>query len=322
MALPRIGQELVLGLNGCGSRADSTTMRLPIHQIRSRGAGWVAVASCGLVATLAFLATTPFQGSDGRTASTNAFGTARNAQRGLEAPTVASSMSGAHTSTRAIPKRSTTTTDARPPKSSVTDHAHGGSGHAAQMPTDSSHTPDTIASSGIPSTVPTVIQGGSTHGGVYCNGWITRIAPPSHLTIYDATHGRTPTIGDCANAHAFYGAVVTANSKYGDINVAIANNFRPGGDPAGQYAQHYVNWNKTPGVADPNNPEGLVYHFDAAGHATLLGIYFFETTSPLVQPAGPLTVWHSHMPTSARMLHVWTFPGCRDPFAFMISGAM
>ena len=139
--------------------------------------------------------------------------------------------------------------------------------------------------------------------------------------MYDSTGGRPPTATDCANAHAFYNAVQAANSKYADIKVAKAHNFRPGGDPPGQYAQHYVNWNKTPGVADPTNPEGLVYHFDAQGHATLIGIYFFESGGPLRQPAGPLTMWHSHTPTSARMLHVWMFPGCKDPFAFMISSA-
>ena len=181
--------------------------------------------------------------------------------------------------------------------------------------------PPVVAATTPPTSTTTVVRGGSTSGGVYCNGWITRVAPASHLTIYDTTGGRAPSVGDCSNARAFYNRAVAANSKYADINVAKANNFRPGGDPPGQYAQHYVNWNKTPGVADATNPEGLVYHFDSAGNATLIGIYFFESGGPLTQPAGPLTIWHSHTPTAARMLHIWTFPGARDPFALMLSGA-
>ncbi len=185
--------------------------------------------------------------------------------------------------------------------------------------------PGNVGVASPPATAPTrttIVRGGSTHAGSYCNGWITRVAAPQ-LTIYDNTGGRAVTASDCANAHAFYNAVAAANAKYGNINVAKANNFRPGSDPAGQYIQHYVNWNNTAGVADPTNPEGLAYHFDAAGHATLMGVYFFESAgTTLRQPAGPLTAWHSHTPTSSRMLHVWLFAGCRDPFAFMISGAM
>jgi hypothetical protein len=219
--------------------------------------------------------------------------------------------------TRATRARVSTTTAAapKPTQPSPTTHDH----HSMQPSATTAAAP--VAAATTPTTTATVVHGGSTHGGVYCNGWITRVAPASHLTVYDSTNGRVPNATDCANAKAFYNRAVSANAKYADINVAKANNFRRGGDPPSQYAQHYVNWNKTPGVADATNPEGLVYHFDASGHATLIGIYFFEKGGPLTQPAGPLTIWHSHSPTAARMLHVWTFPGVRDPFALMLNGA-
>jgi hypothetical protein len=144
----------------------------------------------------------------------------------------------------------------------------------------------------------------------------------AHLVVDDSTGGRPPTAQDCANARAFYNAVVAANSKYADINVALANNFKPGGDPPGQYAQHYVQWGPSPWIADPNRPEGLVYHFDASGHATLLGVMFTEQSNNLPQPGGPLTVWHHHHTGNAgHMLHVWMFPGVQDPFALMVTSA-
>jgi hypothetical protein len=158
--------------------------------------------------------------------------------------------------------------------------------------------------------------------GVFCNGWIHRKAPSPHMVVDDRTGGRAPTAQDCANARAFYNAVVAANSKYADINVALAANFRPGGDPPGQYGQHYVQWGPSPGIADPNHPEGLVYHFDSSGHATLLGVMFVEQSNNLPQPGGPITVWHHHHTGNAgHMLHVWFFPGVQDPFALMISSA-
>ena len=158
--------------------------------------------------------------------------------------------------------------------------------------------------------------------GVLCGGWINRRPPPAHMIVDDSTGGRTPTATDCANARAFYNAVVAANSKYADINVAIAAGFKPGGDPAGQYAQHYVQWGPSPWICDPTRPEGLVYHFDSSGHATLLGVMFVEQTNNLPQPGGPITVWHHHHSGNAgHMLHVWMFPGVRDPFALMISSA-
>ena len=170
--------------------------------------------------------------------------------------------------------------------------------------------------------MPPAPGGGSHAGGAFCNGWIQRAPAASHLTIVDSTNGRAPTAADCANAHAFYNTVRAANAKYADINVAIADNYKPGSDAPTNIARHYVYWGARPGVANPNAPEGLVYKFDSAGHATLLGIYFFENAgTSLYQPGGPITIWHAHSATAQRMLHVWTFNGARDPFALMLSGA-
>jgi hypothetical protein len=49
-------------------------------------------------------------------------------------------------------------------------------------------------------------------------------------------------------------------------------------------------------VLDPDRPESLVYGFDAAGRAYLLGAMFLDdsrSASP-PQPGGCLTTWHTH----------------------------
>ena len=197
--------------------------------------------------------------------------------------------------------------------SAVTHH----SGVPATVPAT---VPDTVPAPAAP---PTTIGGqGTMNGGVFCGGWIHRMATSAHLLISDTTGGRAPTATDCANAHAFYSQTAAAIAKYSDINVAIADNFKPGTDAPGQIPRHYVHWGPSPTVGDPNHPEGLVYRFDAAGHATLLAAYFFETASgSLPQPGGPLTIWHAHSAGAPWMLHVWIFPGTVDPFALMFSGA-
>lgn len=219
------------------------------------------------------------------------------------------------TSSSAVPSSRATTSTRKPSVALPTPTTHRHS-NTTQAPAA------TVGNAGTPTTVPAHTGGGSHAGGTFCNGWIRRAPAASHLTVYDTTGGRAPTASDCANARAFYNAAVSANAKFADIKVALANNYKPGSDAPSNVARHYVYWGPRPGVASATAPEGLVYRFDSAGKATLIGIYFYEKAGThLSQPGGPLTVWHSHTPTSARMLHVWTFPGTRDPFAFMLSGA-
>ena len=188
-------------------------------------------------------------------------------------------------------------------------------------------TPTTRAATNVttpPSTPSTQPSAGTTNrnGGTFCNGWIHRVPAATNLTIFDTTNDRSPTAGDCANAHNFYNAVLASTAQFSNINIAIAAGYRPGSDAPGTITRHYVYWKGRSTTADPNQPQGLMYKFDAAGHATFLGAYYFANAgSALPQPAGPLTVWHSHMPNALRMLHIWTFAGVRDPFALMLSGA-
>ena len=103
--------------------------------------------------------------------------------------------------------------------------------------------------------------------------------------------------------------MLVANAKYADLNVAIANNYKPGHDAPGSPATHYVYWGDT-GLMDPNHPQGLMYRFDPGTHkATWLGVMFVERGGPLPQPGGPLTVWHDHGVGQQYMFHVWTFAG-------------
>jgi hypothetical protein len=142
------------------------------------------------------------------------------------------------------------------------------------------------------------------------------------MRVHDATGGRAPSAADCANARAFYNQVLAANAKYADINVAIANNFKPGHDAPGSPATHYVFWGAT-GLMDPNHPQGLMYKIDPTTHqATWLGVMFVERSGPLPQPGGSLTVWHDHGVGQQEMFHVWTFAGAADPFALMLPDAI
>ncbi len=208
----------------------------------------------------------------------------------------------------------TTTTTGHRPSALTSPPTHAARMNGPSNPSASSPPPTAPAP-------PVVMQPGGVQ--VFCGGWITRRPPTGGIVVDDSTGGRMPTAADCANAHAFYNAVRAANAKYANIAVAIAAGFKRGGDPASQVPQHYVQWGPSPGILDPNHPEGLVYRIDSSGNATLLAVMFVESGGNLPQPGGPLTVWHHHTTGNAgHMLHVWLFPGAIDPFALMYSNAL
>lgn len=304
------------------SRARARFVVVAALSMGTAAAGVVAVGASG-----------GSSGADGTAAVADSVAAATTtttwARSGVSAAAGASTTSApARAATRRVPPA----TSSAPRGAAVTPATHaavtatsGAAGHVAGQDGGGTAAPAPPGTS--PGTSPPSAVGQQGKGVQrWCNGWITRLPLMStQMVAVDATGGRLPTAADCANAKAFYDRVKTAAAKYADINVAIADNFRPGADAPGQVPRHYVQWGPSPSVGDPTKPEGLVYKFDPrTGAATLLGVMFSEVPGvPLPQPGGPITVWHYHnKPGAQRMLHVWLFPGAVDPFALMYGDAL
>lgn len=133
-------------------------------------------------------------------------------------------------------------------------------------------------------------------------------------------------------------------AKYQDIDVALADGYKPDG-AALEFAVHYANkkYEDDGKLLDPTAPETLVYSDPREGPPVLLGAMYslpgFERDAP--QPGGSLTVWHIHtnicfgpIPphfigitspfgsctagslsvTSGAMIHVWTVDWSGGPY--------
>lgn len=151
-----------------------------------------------------------------------------------------------------------------------------------------------------------------------------------------------PTASQVAAATALATATTNATAPYADLDAALAAGYRATGRLSGVDVhlerRAYLADGRT---LDPTRPETLVY---AAGHgrALLLGAVFqMEVAGRAApEPGGPLTRWHAHnvcvsaLPpgfgvaspyggcppltlafTTVEMMHVWTVPNPRGPFA-------
>jgi hypothetical protein len=140
------------------------------------------------------------------------------------------------------------------------------------------------------------------------------------------------TSDERAAATALLEATRAASARYADVNVALADGFRPNPRSSGVGMVHYPHSrNRRDGEAlDPGALEGLVYHVAPDGRMALAGALFTASRGPLPPaPGGAITTWHSHVPGCAHpadtpscagqvpmyMLHVWLLDGVQDPFA-------
>ena len=166
-------------------------------------------------------------------------------------------------------------------------------------------------------------------------------ATHADLPTVDHEHGHGPRDFDAiwntasSSQRAAATQLITATSasvaRYEDVNVALADGFRPNPNQHGPLV-HYPNWrNRRDGkVLDPNALEGLVYLQRRDGTTRLVAaLYTAGGATVPPAPGGEITMWHSHTPGCEHptetpgceqrvrmyMLHVWFGPRVHDPFA-------
>jgi hypothetical protein len=122
----------------------------------------------------------------------------------------------------------------------------------------------------------------------------------------------------------------SAAARWADVQAALVDGFVPSRGGFGPV--HYPNRanRRDDGVLDPDRPEGLVYLQRPNGDPILLGfVYTVNRFQDRPTPAGALAAWHVHDVPGCHhpdldpgcgdvrggMLHVWIYPGARDPFA-------
>lgn len=106
----------------------------------------------------------------------------------------------------------------------------------------------------------------------------------------------TATAAQQAAAATFAAATKAGIAKYADVNVALADGYRPFGSPNGTMV-HYTNprYGKDGHILDPTRPETLVYGGTPHGPVLLGAMYSLpglDRTPPDI--GGPLTIWHVH----------------------------
>jgi len=230
---------------------------------------------------------------------------------------------------------------ATPGVATAADHHHGGvtdvagsTGHAHvtatgatgstgatgahDHPFQESGVSDALAASsitGIFSRAPAVVHSGGT-GNV----------------VHDASSGGTcaPSDDQVAAADKLVAATTLALLKYRDVNVAVADGYRPlGFEPNG--VNHYINTKYLDDdvMVDPNRPEAILYGRTTDGAMYPVGAMYMAGSAGERGPriGGCLTPWHRHgFPfarhgeTSTEMMHVWTVPLPGGPYAEHVEG--
>ncbi|HEY7030617.1 MAG TPA: hypothetical protein VH482_04775 [Thermomicrobiales bacterium] len=155
-----------------------------------------------------------------------------------------------------------------------------------------------------------------------------------------------PTPAERAAAAKLAADTAAGIAKYADVDVALADGYRPFGPATGTMV-HYTNhrYEKDGRVLDPSHPETLVYAGTPDGPLLLGAMYALpdlDRSPPDV--GGPLTVWHVHanvclgpLPpflvgvltpfgtcpfgsfniVTGAMIHVWTIPWSGGPYGEM-----
>lgn len=127
-------------------------------------------------------------------------------------------------------------------------------------------------------------------------------------------------------------ATKAATAKYADYDAGRAAGYRPNPN-GGPNATHHPNpaLMRDGKALDPSAPESLMYWTARDGSKVLVGaVYKTRPSENAPTPGGDLTMWHTHTASGSmchpgveagcpqntgKMLHVFFFPGARDPFA-------
>ena len=184
---------------------------------------------------------------------------------------------------------------------------------------DSAHDESTLAAA------PSVPHEHGTHDNPVA-GSDTGHGPRDIDAVWDAA-----TPDERAGATSLIETTEAAVARYRDVNVALADGFRPNPNQHGRLVHYPSARNRRDNtVLDRNRPEGLVYARSGDGTMQLVAALYTATggENPPA-PGGDITMWHSHTPGCAHpaedpgcedavrmyMLHVWLFDGANDPFA-------
>lgn len=168
---------------------------------------------------------------------------------------------------------------------------------------------------------------------------------PTMKLVGDTT--TPPTQAQSAAAAKLATDTRAAIAKYEDVDVALAEGYKPDGE-ALDFAVHYTNKKRENDgkILDPDAPETLVYSDTSFGPPVLLGVMYsmpgLQRDAPA--PGGSLTVWHLHtnicmspIPpffvgvvspfgactagslsvTSGAMIHIWTVDWAGGPYGEM-----
>jgi hypothetical protein len=184
----------------------------------------------------------------------------------------------------------------------------------------------------------TMSAGRDRHGHHHGAGGFTGMVEPS----FDGP----PTLAQEYAAAKLAAATAAGIAKYADVDVALADGYRPFGSPDALMV-HYGNsrFEKDGRVLDPTRPETLVYAGTPDGPLLLGAMYSLpglDRTPPDV--GGPLTPWHVHTNVcvgpvppfliglltpfgtcpfgsvnivSNAMIHIWTIPWPGGPYGEM-----
>ena len=171
--------------------------------------------------------------------------------------------------------------------------------------------------------------------------------PRDYAALWDAASPKEQKA-----AQDLIAATREATQRWSDVDAALADGFSPNRGGIGPVHYRNVANRRDDGVLDPNRPEALVYLQRPNGDPILLGaVYVVTPFQERPTPAGALAAWHVHGVTGAErprrsapdeappvaptngggchhpdldpgcvdvrggMLHVWVYPGVRDPFA-------
>ena len=228
---------------------------------------------------------------------------------------------------------------ATPGVATAADHHHGA---AADVAVGTAHAHDTTSTAATgasgahdhpfqESGVSDAIAGGSI------TGIFSRLPAVVHPggtgnAVHDASSGGTcaPSDEQVAAADKLVAATTLALLKYRDVNVAVADGYRPlGFEPNG--VNHYINTKYLDDdvMVDPNRPEAILYGRSADGAMYPVGAMYMAGAAVERGPriGGCLTPWHRHgFPfarrgeTSTEMMHVWTVPLPGGPYAEHVEG--
>jgi hypothetical protein len=153
--------------------------------------------------------------------------------------------------------------------------------------------------------------------------WAATLRPEAdgHAHGKVVLHAGPPTDAQRAAAVKLLEDTRTGIERYTDVQVALADGYRPS-ELAGGATNHYNNpaYEKDGRVVDTNHPEALVYANTPRGPLLLGAMYMLPRNSQPPDIGGSLTEWHTH--TNVCFLLPFGIDGLQSPYGTCSVGAL